>query len=210
MPEPRDVAMTWAKISDSFGDDEVLLGLPRGTRLLWVELTVWACKQATDGRIPRYVLRRVTDEPDVDDAVAQLVECGLLIPTAQGWELRDFLRDQRSREEVTRARELSAVRQRRQRLHRSGDHSACSEQYCKFSKSRVTNDVTPATSHATPTRPDPTRAQARGGRVGHGADSPGVVRSTDPVGNPPVAQERSRVLLHRDIKPLLPTREGIL
>ena len=55
--------MTWAKLTDTFNDDPVLLGLPRGVRLLHVEAIVWCCKHETDGRIPRHVLTRITDEP---------------------------------------------------------------------------------------------------------------------------------------------------
>ena len=39
--------MTWTKISDTFGDDPVLLGQARGVRLLHVEGTVWCCKHET-------------------------------------------------------------------------------------------------------------------------------------------------------------------
>ena len=86
--------MTWAKLSDTFIDDPVLLGLPRGVRHLYVEGIVWSCKHETDGRIPRHVLARITDEPEPHEAAGHLVAASLWHATDDGYEVVDFLSNQ--------------------------------------------------------------------------------------------------------------------
>ena len=157
--------MTWAKLSDTFNDDPVLLVLPRGVRHVYVEAIVWCCKHETDGRIPRHVLGRITDEPEPYDAAGQLVAAGLWIATDDGYEITDFLVNQRSAEEVEVSRANSRARQERHRRHQNRDHSLCDPRYCHASNS-VSNAVTNGVSNGSPTRPDPTRAQARDGRGG--------------------------------------------
>ena len=117
--------MTWAKLSDDFCDHPILLGLPRGVRLLHVEATVWSCKHETDGAIPSAAPPRFTDEPDVDIAVAALVEVGLWEVAERGWQLVDFHKAQRRSADIAQDRYEAAERQARARAHREGDHSEC-------------------------------------------------------------------------------------
>jgi hypothetical protein len=169
--------MTWAKISDTFIDDPVLLGLPRGVRHLYVEGTVWCCRHETDGVIPGHVLTRITDEPDPDQAAARLVAAGLWTATDNGYEVVDFLVNQRSAEEVETSRANSRARQERHRRHQNRDHSQCDPRYCHASNG-VSNAVTNGVSNGSPTRPDPSRAKARDGRGGGTADSAGALPPT--------------------------------
>lgn len=147
--------MTWAKVSDTFIDDPVLLALPRGVRLLYVEGTVWSCKQETDGQVPAHVVGRITDEPDPLAAVEQLVDAGLWDRTDDGFVIVGFELQQRSSEELEAARKLNAVRQERHRRHRSGDHSKCNPQYCKAARDAVSDAVTDGVSNGSlPDLPD--------------------------------------------------------
>ena len=117
--------MTWAKISDTFIDDPVLLGLPRGVRHLYVEGIVWSCKHETDGRIPRHVLARITDEPEPHEVAGHLVAASLWHATDDGYEVVDFLANQRSADEMGVSRANSRARQERHRRHQNRDHSLC-------------------------------------------------------------------------------------
>jgi hypothetical protein len=159
--------LTWAKITDNFGDDPVLLGLARGVRLLHVEAIVWCCKHETDGRIPRHVLGRITDEPEPYDAADHLVAAGLWRATTDGYEITGFLIDQRSAGEVEVSRANSRARQERHRRHQNRDHSLCDPRYCHASNG-ASNAVTNGVSNGSPTRPDPTRPELKRGTVGEG------------------------------------------
>jgi hypothetical protein len=136
--------MTWTRLPDTFGDDPALLQLPRGLRLLYVEALCWSAKQETDGRLPAYVVARITDEPDPLAGMAELVRVDLVQELADGgWLLTRFEDEQISAEEMSVRRNLAAKRQQRRRRHVAGDHSQCDPRYCKHAlltrSSRVTN-----------------------------------------------------------------------
>lgn len=151
--------MTWAKLSDTFNDHPVLLGLPRGVRLLHVEAIVWACKQETDGEIPAGAVARFTDEPHPEQGVELLVDSGMWEPTASGYRIVGFLTEQRSKQEIDASREMAARRQERLRRHRAGDHQLCSVKYCR---NAVTYGVGNGVGNAPPTRPDPSSSEGTG------------------------------------------------
>jgi hypothetical protein len=117
--------MVWAKISDTFYDDPVLVTLPRDDRLFLVEATTWSCKHETDGMIPKASVSRFTDAPDVPGTIGRLVAIGRLTETEGAYQLVDFLTEQRSKERIDADRAQAAFRQERSRRHKEGDHSTC-------------------------------------------------------------------------------------
>ena len=151
--------MTWTKISDSVPDDPRLLRLPRDVRWMHLEGMVWCNRHATDGHVPAYALHKVTDQEEPEKAASQLVDVGLWSVDNDGWLIVTFADDQPSAADQERAREYDRQRQRRQRLHKTGDHRECEPRYCREA-SRVTHRVSDGVSHGSPSRPDPTR---RGG-----------------------------------------------
>ncbi|MEY2454070.1 MAG: hypothetical protein QOD92_3644 [Acidimicrobiaceae bacterium] len=125
--------MTWAKFDDRCTSDPRLIGLPRGVRLLHFEAIVWSCAHLTDGTIQRHALHWLTDEPESESAVAQLVQAGLWAVADDGWEIVDFLADQPSAADVEKVRDLARERQRKRRQHQAGDHSLCTDaRYCRY------------------------------------------------------------------------------
>jgi hypothetical protein len=121
--------MTWTKVGAEFLSDPVMLALPRGARLLAIEATIWANQQSTDGAVPAHILRRITDEDDPEKTARLLVASEVWDERPDGWQIRDFLRDQPSALQVREARERETTRKRiyRERLakHLAGDHSDC-------------------------------------------------------------------------------------
>jgi hypothetical protein len=193
--------MTWAKISDTFIDDPVLLGLPRGARLLYVEGIVWCCKHETDGRIPGHVLRRITDEPEFDAAVALLVTAGLWSATETGFIIEKFLVDQISADQVAKRRADERLRQERNRLHKAGDHSLCTKgKFCPdgLATRDNTRDNTrdPARESPTPvpSRPVPTSREGKGQGTGAAPPAPlgsqGLAPSKPRTVTTPTPQDR--------------------
>lgn len=185
--------MTWAKIDDSMFDRPSMLTLDRGIRLVHMEALAWCCKHLTDGLVPRHALRRLTDEPDIDAAAAALVAVGVWREVDAGWELVDFHDDQLSADEVRDRQERARLRQERRRKHVDGDHSLCLSRYCKGA-SRVTDGVTNERDQrrdssrderednavVTPPRPDPSRPDPVGKRVGEDGEGEGQDRPPQP------------------------------
>lgn len=138
--------MTWTKISDTFTDDPDMLALPRNDRLLFVEATVFSNRILSDGHIPAMTLRIITDHPEPDKGMAALVDAGLVEVVADGWQIVDFTRHQRSRAQVEHTREMT-----RRRLD-------------NWRKAKQRNAVTNGGSNAlpVPTRPDPKEGEGRG------------------------------------------------
>ena len=91
-----------AVVDTALIEDERLLRLPRGIRLLYLEALVWCKAHRSDGRIPPTALRRMTDEPDERAAAGQLVEAGLWRMEADCWVISDYGRHQMTRDRVER------------------------------------------------------------------------------------------------------------
>lgn len=120
-----------------------LLDLPRGARLLYVELVVWSCGHDTDGFIPRAALRRITDEPEPEQAIELLVAHGdrRVETTNGGWRLPRFADEQLLRMYKEKRRADSRTGQTMLREHRAGIHTHCNPQRCNEA---VNVDSTPS------------------------------------------------------------------
>jgi hypothetical protein len=163
--------MTWVKLTDGALRDPRLTLLPRGSRLLFLELLAWRNEhllELEDDLIPYHALRWLTDEPDAEDATVPIVVAGGMLDEGAGWRLVWFVGEQKTAEEVAAQRAEWKVRQERHRRHVAGDHSKC-ERCWYVKKSRVTSAS--RVTNGTPTRPDPSRpegerdGQDRGGQA---------------------------------------------
>ena len=134
--------MTWTKLTDTWTDDPVLLALSRDDRLLLIESTVYANRVLSDGHIPAVTLRIFTDHPQPDKGMAALVDAGLVDVAADGWQIVDFTRHQRSRSQVEHTRAMT-----RRRLD-------------NWRKAKQRNAVSNGVGNALP---DPTRPERRVG-----------------------------------------------
>ncbi|MDR7385680.1 hypothetical protein [Promicromonospora iranensis] len=165
--------MTWTRLDDDFNDRPALLAVGRSARLLHVEALVWCNRLLTDGAVPRGALPRLTDSPDLDADVAELVAAELWEETTDGWQL-----DWSDQEEAAAVRARQDVRNERQKRYRrrkskhdSGDHSECDERYCKQAvthnghRHEGGNDD----RRVTPSRPGPSRPDPKGGTEGRDA-----------------------------------------
>ena len=169
--------MTWTKVGEEFLGDPVLLGLPRGVRLLSVEALVWSNQQGTDGRIPRHMLPHLTDEPDAEVGASQLVVVGKWAATEAGWEIVRFLEDQWSAADV--AALVPRLWSRCHRWHRQGRHDLCLPGRCpnapSHASSNASRDATPYRSGPTVPTDPPDREEGRA--VGGAACAGGAVSS---------------------------------
>lgn len=157
--------MTWTRLSDDYTDRLDLLDLSRSARLLDVEGLVWCNRNTTDGYLPRAALRKVTDSPDANADVEELIAAGRWTDVETGWQL-DWS-DQIEAEEVAAERERWARQKKRQRLHNKGDHSICDPKRCwallrqSTGESAVDSQVESRDSRPDPSRSDPTPREGR-------------------------------------------------
>jgi hypothetical protein len=155
------VVVTWVKLDDALAEDPRwdLIG-PAGLGVHIAAMS-FCSRNQTDGVLSRGRAEQLLMFEGAADVVTQLIKHGLWLERGTQVEIVGYLDDQPSAEDVEKVRELARARQRRQRQHRSGDHSLCDPGYCRAAE-RVTRDdprdsrVSHTVSHATPTRPDPT------------------------------------------------------
>ncbi|MGH3779588.1 MAG: hypothetical protein ACRDRO_02880 [Pseudonocardiaceae bacterium] len=131
--------MTWTKLGDEFSDETV--DLTDAAFRVHVEALVWSNRKLADLVIPKKLLPRITATDDPYTAAEELVAAGWWQDCGQtyyaGCRFADWQMD---RAVIDHRREQQAERMRRHRLHKSGDHSMCTD------KCEVTRH---ATSHAT-------------------------------------------------------------
>lgn len=171
--------MTWTRLSDDFTDKLDLLGLSRSARLLEVEALVWCNRNTTDGYLPRAALRKVTDSPDPEGDIAELVAAGRWDDVDTGWQL-DWS-DQESAQAVNDRRDEWRRRDERRRKHNKGDHSLCDPKRCwaltrettRETRSETTGDSRPPVPVPVPL---PTPREGRDGKDA-GARSAGATRA---------------------------------
>jgi len=73
---------------------------------LWFDLICYCSRQETNGRVTPPVLRRM-GRPKV---VKELVDTGRLEPLGEDWMVHDYLRHNRSAQEIQAVRESNAVK----------------------------------------------------------------------------------------------------
>lgn len=138
--------MTWAALSDDLIARMQHDELDRDDQLMYVEGLVYAARLLTDGELPSD-LRAFTTHPQAAEAALRLLALDYWRVSAKGYEITDYLKVNRSADQVEKSKERNRVRQQRARLHREGDHSMCVASYCPNAPNAVTNAVTNAVSH---------------------------------------------------------------
>lgn len=109
-----------AVVDTAMIEDPRLLNLPRGIRLLFLEMLVWAKLRRTDGHVPLGAIPRLTDEPEPLDAAGRLEKVGLLRTDEEigGYWIVDFTRTQMDRATVERkVRNAKEARERYEERH---------------------------------------------------------------------------------------------
>jgi len=150
--------VSWARLDDACTDHLKLRRAGTAGLALWTASIVWCSRHLTDGFIPADMLhdiwRPVGESFDAHAACARLVAAGLWDDVDGGWQVHDYLDYNPSREEVMRAREQAADRQRRRRTKATPEAVTLSVTRDVQRDSRDTYSV----SHATPSRPVPSRS----------------------------------------------------
>lgn len=106
---------TWIKLHNNFFRNPKVLAAGEDAALLYIQGLVYCSDSLTDGSIPTAALRTLTSKKDARTLARVLVREGLWIETASGWQVHDYLKVQRSREQVEASREAARERQRKSR-----------------------------------------------------------------------------------------------
>lgn len=116
--------MTWTKLGDEFGDEA--RDLTDAEYRTHVDALGWSNRRGLDLLIPKRDLRKFAESPDVETAVIGLVVKGWWADRGDSWYagLR-FPEWQLERAVVNQRKEANALRVRRSRMHKAGDHSIC-------------------------------------------------------------------------------------
>jgi hypothetical protein len=145
--------MPWVRFDDTFPINRKVEALTDQGFRLHVSAIFWCARNLTDGFVPEIDLELVTARVKKHRKLAEeLVSRGLWITRVDGWEIKDYLKFQPSKEKVLADRESAAGRQRNWRETRKTGRNAGS------------NGVTNGVSNTTPPRPAPLPSGERGGR----------------------------------------------
>ncbi len=89
--------MTYARLQDDFPENPKVAGLSDSAFRLYVTGLCYAARNKTNGAIPRGILRRLGGSTT---SAERLVAARLWENTEAGWTIHDYLKHQRSREEI--------------------------------------------------------------------------------------------------------------
>lgn len=188
--------MTWTWLSDTFTDSPHVAALSDAAFRLHICALVWCNRYGTDGAVPRHMVVRLTDAPDPEALVKELLAAQpadqelppLWTETADGWQL-DW-DGQQEAAAVKKRREEWKVRDQRRRKHNKGDHSMCDPVRCwalRDGNSRVshgeahgasTRESRPSHSRSPSHSPTPREGNEEGkARSAPSARAPGATRA---------------------------------
>lgn len=91
--------VTWIKMDDRFPDDPKVAALTDGAYRLWTTGIAYCSRHLTDGKIAEQVIGR-WGVKHPDRAASELVAGGLWRSNANGYEVVNYLKFQRSREQI--------------------------------------------------------------------------------------------------------------
>jgi hypothetical protein len=133
--------MTWFKIDDGFWSHPKVLELSDEAVALWVRAGSYCAGHLTDGEVKRATLRILGAQ---QDAATELVLAGLWDLTGDTWSFHDWDQYQPTKDQVLADRAAATERKRKSRgVSRRDSHSDTA--------------VSHTVSHASPSRPVPTR-----------------------------------------------------
>ncbi len=133
--------MTWTKLGDEFSDEA--RDLTDAEHRTHVDALGWSNRRGLDLLIPKRDLRKFGESPSAAEAADGLVAKGWWADRGEYWYIGlRFPEWQLERAVITKRREASALRMRRSRLHKAGDHSLCLAENCPaVTRNEARNDM---------------------------------------------------------------------
>jgi hypothetical protein len=150
--------VTWTKLGDEYGIEA--RDLTDAEFRTHTEALVWSNYRLLDLHIPKRDVMRFAESAAAADAVEGLAVKGWWEDRGDSWYIGLRFADwQEERADHERRQAAAALRAKRYRKHRLGDHSLCTPRRCREAKA-VTRDATHDATRdsmrdVTPPRPDP-------------------------------------------------------
>lgn len=146
--------MTWVKLPDELPEDPRWETAGTDAFALHIAAMAFCMRQLTDGVIPVARARRLWNLDDPSTTIAVLVDHGFWKSTEAGYEIVDFLKTQRSAEDIRAERVKAAERQRRwyEKTRES-----------KKEPNGVSNPSSNGSTDGPPAQPSPARNKVEGG-----------------------------------------------
>lgn len=113
--------MTWFKVDDGWWSHPKVIPLEcSDPRSIWVTAGSWCAQHLTDGYLPEYALKMITDlrGSKLKAACDDLVEAGLWRRAPGGYQFHDWEKYQPSRAEIEKRREADRERKSLGRIRR--------------------------------------------------------------------------------------------
>lgn len=107
--------MPYLKLDDGYLDDDRFDDVSYPARWLHVAALTYCARRVTDGHVKKVKLARLSDVDDPTACAQELIDAGFWESTATGYYLPDYLRMNRSREQVEA--DQAAARGRKQRYY---------------------------------------------------------------------------------------------
>ena len=128
--------MTWTKLGDEYGDET--RDLTDAEYRTHTDALGWSNRRGLDLLVPKRDLRKFGESPDAEAAPDGLIAKGWWEDRGDCWNIGlRFPEWQLERAVVKQRKEMNALRVRRSRMHKAGDHSICIAGTCPA----VTRDV---------------------------------------------------------------------
>jgi hypothetical protein len=116
--------MTWAQFPHDLAARMEGQGVSRDARLLMFESYLHCAEASTNGFV-KVGLHRICDSPDPAAAADELLDSGFWENSEEGIFVPSFLINNLDANHVEYLRDEAALRKRRSRKHKAGDHSIC-------------------------------------------------------------------------------------
>lgn len=116
--------VTWTKLGDEYSDEA--RDLTDAEYRTHTDALIWSNRRGLDLMIPKRDLRKFAESPDAETAVEGLVAKDWWADEGNQWNVGlRFAEWQLERVVIVQRKEANALRVRRSRLHKAGDHSIC-------------------------------------------------------------------------------------
>lgn len=157
--------MTWTRLDDTWTDLPELADLPHDVRWHYLCMIQFCSRtKRYDGILKTADARRCSDVDDPVGAMSTLFGADLIHPLPEGQIKVGRIEDHIPPPSVREASEKTAIRMRRSRAHKNGDHSLCLPDNCKhLSVDSHTGEVTGSVTRNTRTGQDGTGRLVREG-----------------------------------------------
>jgi hypothetical protein len=164
--------VTWTKLGDEFSDQA--RDLTDAEHRTHVDALIWSNRRGLDLHIPKRDLPRFAESDAAADAVTGLVVKGWWKDRGDTWHVGvHFPEWQLERAVIEKRREGSALRMRRSRMHKAGEHSICLPERCADVARNETRNETRDPGRCADVARNETRNETRDpGRVGTGTTYP--------------------------------------